>query len=127
MHKLLLSVIAFFVSNGILFAEPNETSSSSSKRIKVEVEIKDKRISDRPKAPSMQQIECYYDGQKFEIEFLYPEGQCRFVVMDVATGEVYEQTFSSEFPSVIYLDGIDSPVIIEIYTGYGHVYEGYLM
>lgn len=83
----------------------------------------------RPKAPSKQSIDCFYDGEKIHISFLFPEGTSFITVTEVNL-PIHSEYFDSSEDAEIYVGTLLSDKIyrIEITTSYGNVYEyeGYI-
>ena len=79
----------------------------------------------RPKAPSMQQIFCYYEDGQLTFDFAIPEGDCLLTVTDLSTNFARNYSFSSEAEATVYV-GTLTEAYIEISTESGHEYEGYL-
>lgn len=79
----------------------------------------------RPKAPSMQQIFCYYEDGQLTFDFAIPEGDCALTVTDLTTNFARNYSFSSEEEATVYA-GTLTEAYIEISTESGHDYEGYL-
>lgn len=78
----------------------------------------------RPKAPSLQQITCVYDGENLHFDFVLPEGECSLTL----TGGVNAAyTFdSSELNAEVYVGGIEDETQLTLTTEYGHLYSGTL-
>lgn len=79
----------------------------------------------RPKAPSAQQIFCYYEDGSLTFDFVIPEGDCSVTVTNLSNNHVAAYSISSEDEAVIYVGEL-SHAYIEVYTATGHEYEGYL-
>lgn len=79
----------------------------------------------RPKAPSMQQIFCYYEDGQLTFEFAIPEGDCLLTVTDLSNNFARSYSFSSEAEATVYV-GTLTEAYIEISTASGHEYEGYI-
>ena len=82
-------------------------------------------VGNRPKAPSMQQIFCYYEEGQLTFDFAIPEGDCALTVTDLTTNFARSYSFSSEAEATVYV-GTLTEAYIEISTASGHEYEGYI-
>lgn len=91
----------------------------------ITIRKKAKSLSNRPKAPSMQQIFCYYEDGELTFDFAIPEGDCALTVTDLTTNFARNYSFSSEAEATVYV-GTLTEAYIEISTESGHEYEGYL-
>lgn len=91
----------------------------------ITIKPKNKFKPNRPKAPSMQQIFCYYEDGQLTFDFAIPEGDCALTVTDLTTNFARNYSFSSEAEATIYVGSL-TEAYIEISTASGHEYEGYL-
>lgn len=79
----------------------------------------------RPKAPSMQHIDCFYGNGDFTIQFNIPEGNCQMTVTDLTSGLIFMYSFNSSSEATISVGQL-SFARIEIVTENGGEYEGIL-
>lgn len=81
-----------------------------------------KGSSKRPKAPSLQQVTCVYDGEFLHFDFTIPEGKCTLTL----TGGVNTScTFdSSELNADVYVGDISDETELTLMTEYGNQYSG---
>ena len=91
----------------------------------IKVSPKQSKTNYRPKAPSMQQIFCYYEEGQLTFDFAIPEGDCALTVTDLTTNFARTYSFSSEAEATVYV-GTLTEAYIEISTASGHEYEGYI-
>lgn len=83
-----------------------------------------KGSSKRPKAPSLQQITCVYDGEVLHFDFVLPEGEC---ALTLTGGSNTSCSFdSSELNAQVYIGGISDETELTLITEYGHQYSGTL-
>lgn len=78
----------------------------------------------RPKAPSLQQITCTYDGEALNFEFVIPEGECTMTLSgDLTMTYAFD---SSELNAEVYVGTLHSDTEITLTTEYGNEYSGTL-
>ena len=104
---------------GIAFPKDNKT------RRPVEVASTKSHKGHRPKAPSRQHIECFYEEDSLHFQFTIPEGHCSLVVTDVLTGISLTYDFDSDVYAIVHVGELSS-ANIEITTSNGNIYEGEL-
>lgn len=69
----------------------------------------------RPKMPSRQQIECWYDGESLTFDFAIPEGECTLTVTDASTAMQTQYVFDTETTAEVYV-GPMAEAYLELYT-----------
>lgn len=104
---------------GIAFPKDNKT------RRPVEVASVESHKGHRPKAPSRQHIECFYEEDSLHFQFEIPEGHCTLVVTDSMTGVSLTYDFDSGVYAIVNVGELSS-AHIEITTANGNIYEGEL-
>lgn len=77
----------------------------------------------RPKAPSMQFIECWYGDGVLSFDFNVPEGMCNMSVFDKKSGFVYNYVFDSSEHAEVNVGNLEY-ADISISTASGHRYVG---
>lgn len=91
------------------------------------VTIKELKSSNsRPKAPSMQFIECWYGDGVLSFDFNIPEGICNLSVTDKKSGFVYNYVFDSSEHTEVYVGELEY-ADITITTALGHTYIGEIL
>ncbi len=91
------------------------------------VTIKELKSSNsRPKAPSMQFIECWYGDGVLSFDFNIPEGICNLSVTDKKSGFVYNYVFDSSEHAKVYVGNLEH-ADITITTALGHTYIGEIL
>ncbi len=91
------------------------------------VTIKELKSSNsRPKAPSMQFIECWYGDGVLSFDFNIPEGICNLSVTDKKSGFVYNYVFDSSEHTEVYVGNLEH-ADITITTALGHTYIGEIL
>lgn len=91
------------------------------------VTIKELKSSNsRPKAPSMQFIECWYGDGVLSFDFNIPEGICNLSVTDKKSGFVYNYIFDSSEHAEVYVGNLEH-ADITITTALGHTYIGEIL
>ena len=91
------------------------------------VTIKELKSSNsRPKAPSMQFIECWYGDGVLSFDFNIPEGICNLSVTDKKSGFVYNYVFDSSEHTEVYVGELEC-ADITITTALGHTYIGEIL
>lgn len=91
------------------------------------VTIKELKSSNsRPKAPSMQFIECWYSDGYLSFDFNIPEGMCNLSVADKKSGFVYNYVFDSSEHAEVYVGNLEH-ADITITTASGHTYIGEIL
>lgn len=101
----------------------NDTSSNTYVSLKLE---NDNNKHNRPKAPSMQFIECWYGDGDLSFDFAIPEGMCNLRVADKKTGFVYNYVFDSSEHADVYVGNLEY-ADITITTASGHTYTGEIL
>lgn len=83
-----LKVIFVTITILICFSKESISASNKSPMPRTEVRILHKKFNStkRPKAPSMQHIDCFYENGDFTIQFNIPEGNCQMTVTDLTSG-----------------------------------------
>lgn len=104
----------------LVFANDTTTSNASHPII-----IYSGNQSQRPKAPSKQNISCYYDGENLDIDFEINEGICTLWVKNNDTAKSFQYSFDSSSVSSFYIGEIENGDIT-ITTQLGNTYYGYL-
>ncbi len=98
--------------------------SCSESSSKAQVMIRDKRDTlGRPKAPSMQSIECWYGDGILSFDFAISEGMCNLCVADKDTGFVTNYVFDSSDHAEVFIGNVKNAAIT-ITTSSGHTYIG---
>ena len=91
------------------------------------VTIKELKSSNsRPKAPSMQFIECWYGDGVLSFDFNIPEGICNLSVTDKKSGFVYNYVFDSSEHTEVYVGELEY-ADITITTALGNTYIGEIL
>ena len=125
MNKSIISALTliFAINPALCLADPGNSNQGQSARY---ISFKQKKkTTNRPKAPSMQQIFCYYEDGELTFDFAVPEGDCALTVTDLTTNFARNFSFSSEAEATVYV-GTLTEAYIEISTESGHDYEGYI-
>lgn len=80
--------------------------------------------NNRPKYPSLQQVECIYEDGYISILFATPEGACNIAITDRVLGRTVYSSFNSydEYTQIYF--GVAYDLYIEVSTAYGNVYVG---
>ncbi len=89
----------------------------------IPIDQRNKEKPDRPKMPSMQNIECVYADGTLHFFFAFPEGECLLTVTDSFSGISTQYSFDSAEPAEIFVGEIQTGSI-EILTSLGYTYEG---
>ncbi len=100
-------------------------NSNEIKNIKIATKEPRKDVSNRPKAPSMQHIDCMYADGNLYVTFAIPEGECTMTVTNQETGISLQYMFPTEESAEINVGTISS-AYIELNTENGHSYEGWI-
>ncbi len=79
--------------------------------------------NNRPKAPSLQSISCWYDGEHLTISFAISEGWCTLTVEDLDDASVETFSFDSSSSATIWI-GEHANASLAISTASGNDYEG---
>ena len=87
----------------------------------------DRPVSNRPKAPSKQHIECWYCDGELSFDFVIPEGECILYLTDYATGFMTQYVFDSSDHADIYVGSLSNGGALEIHTASGHTYYGQIV
>lgn len=82
--------------------------------------------NNRPKAPSLQSIYCWYDGETLYIDFALSEGWCQLTVIDEDDASVVFSSFDSSSSAEVYI-GEHANASISISTESGNEYVGYIV
>ena len=83
-------------------------------------------IKGRPKAPSMQEIECSYSDGWLNISFRLNEGMATLYIYDSdQTTLRSQQIFYTDSEASLYVGDLNDAYLL-IDTSYGHQYEGWL-
>ncbi len=91
------------------------------------VTIKELKSSNsRPKAPSMQFIECWCGDGVLSFDFNIPEGICNLSVTDKKSGFVYNYVFDSSEHTEVYVGELEY-ADITITTALGNTYIGEIL
>lgn len=123
--KLLLLAISFLMATSS-FSQSNANGGKTDiKNIKISTREPKKDISHRPKAPSLQHIDCIYADENLYISFAIPEGDCNMTVTDMETGLSLQYVFDTEESAEIHV-GTLSSAYLELETENGHSYEGWI-
>lgn len=123
-------VTSIFVMSFLAFSFNSSRAEGSKKDqtpkpVKVEIKKMSQNVSHRPKAPSLQQIDCIYADENLYISFAIPEGDCNMTVTDLATGLSVQYVFDTEESAEIHV-GTLSSAYLELETENGHSYEGWI-
>ncbi len=118
MKKILLTLII-----AISFTVHAETDPVKEKPILLE--LRDRKQTQRPKAPSRQKISCIYSAGKLLINFLIDEGDATLAITNKENGQVSVYNFNTAFPTEIAVGELTS-AYIKITTAAGNEYEGEL-
>lgn len=118
---LLLMVSA--TSNQIM--ADNLQSSGKASRTPIVIHQTRMHKGSRPKAPSRQHVECFYEDGIMTVSFLIPEGDCVMTVTDNVNGETSYYDFESGSPVEISVGELDEATI-QIDTALGYTYTGIL-
>ncbi len=84
------------------------------------------RNNNRPKAPSMQYVECWYGEGVLSFDFNVSEGMCNLSVADKKSGFVYNCVFDSSEHTEVYVGNLEH-ADITITTALGHTYTGEIL
>lgn len=103
----------------------NGASSSFGKEV-IPIKNDDMNKPGRPKAPSMQYVECWYGEGVLSFDFNVSEGMCNLSVADRKTGFVYNCVFDSSEHTEVYVGNLEH-ADITITTALGHTYIGELL
>lgn len=99
-------------------------TASSDSEIKIPIRPNtDTSKGDRPKAPSMQSVDCSYEDGWIDITFRVPEGYCTLIVTDLNHYTSQTYSFDSATTAHIYIGELTN-ALISISTANGHQYEG---
>lgn len=104
----------------MVFPVQAESTASSQQNVSIGKSNQTGKKDDRPRAPSMQNIDCFFDGATLFIEFSVPEGDCTLWVN--AGGAVQCHTFSTEAPAEIYIGRVCGATLT--LTTESHTYTG---
>ena len=97
----------------------------NSHRTYITIQPVPKNPGGRPKIPSMQHIECWYEDGMLTLDFAIPEGDCVLTVTEEQTGMSSGYSFDSASTAQVYIGEIWNATI-EINTENGHSYKGWL-
>lgn len=120
----LLSLLFFSFSLEFVNAQTNSNGNAPKK---TNIILTDRNIGGpkRPKAPSQQQISCFYENESLHLSFAVPEGECQLTVTDMTTGFARQYVFDSSAEASVNVGAL-TQAHIEISTASGHEYEGWL-
>jgi|GEM_PF-1649199 hypothetical protein len=122
-----MAVTAFLFLPGVINAgdAPLPQTGSLQTPVPVVISYKKRNNNNKPKAPSMQHIECWYEDGMLTLDFAIPEGDCVLTVTEEQTGMSSGYSFDSAPTAQVYIGEIWNATI-EINTENGHSYEGWL-
>lgn len=123
---IVISVILMALIPLKLYAQSSSKNDTSSN---IYVSLKsdnDNSKHNRPKAPSMQFIECWYGDGNLSFNFTISEGMCELNVADKKTGFVSIYVFDSSEHAEVYVGNLEC-ADITITTAAGHTYIGELL
>ncbi len=121
--KILRNLISLAVA--CLIAIPGTAIADEPSGPSTPIVLMPKNKNDRPKAPSLQSISCWYDGEHLTIDFADPEGWCDITVVDEDDASAVSASFDSASPAEVYI-GEHANATIYISTESGNEYVGYL-
>ncbi len=119
-RKIVLVLMAFIFLHLPLLSQSSNVNSKNA----VSILLKDPtKNNNRPKAPSMQFIECWYGDGVLSFDFNIPEGMCNMSVSDKKSGFVYNYVFDSSEHAEVNVGNLEY-ADISISTASGHRYVG---
>lgn len=120
------AALAILFSSGIIRAKGNiEPKPNSSQSVKsIIVTQKKSNTNNKPKAPSAQYIECWYESGTLTFDFAIPEGECELTICE-ENGVSSQYRFDSSSTAQVYVGEMWN-ASIEIVSETGHSYEGWL-
>lgn len=123
-RKIIFAFMAFLLFHLPLLSQSSNGNSKSA----VTILLKDptRNNNNRPKAPSMQFIECWYGDGDLSFDFNIPEGMCNLSVADKKSGFVYNYVFDSSEHAEVYVGNLEH-ADITITTASGHTYVGEIL
>lgn len=83
-------------------------------------------ITNRPKSPSTQEIECIYLDGSLMLSFAYSEGMCELRIYDREINHLSSYPFDSNEEGIILPIGYVKDAYLQIMTNNGNIYEGEL-
>ena len=119
--KLILLLSLFLFCNLFIYSKDGSGNTNDNPVIT----LKSTNPSQRPQAPSNQQITCTYTEGCLFFNFRYPEGLCSLEVTDFETGDILTYTFDSEGEAAVLVGELNNAHLL-ITTAFGHSYEGNL-
>ena len=123
MKRILTVLAALMILMGCLMSVPHLAADSNNPTSYKKLTLVPKNPSTRPKAPSMQQVNCIYSDGNLYFEFAFPEGQCQLLLSDLVTGETVATGFDSTSSEALYV-GYHSTASLTVTTANGNTYSG---
>lgn len=122
---LLIISILFSVSNISSFASDTDMNNITNNIVILERQG-DKSTGKRKKMPDKQIISCCYDGESLVVDFSMPDGLCTVTIFDPETNASKSYLIDSSLLTVNLDVSQSQSLYIEIMTGRGVIYEGYI-
>lgn len=130
--KKVFSILTIILSSVVCYAQSaggNSQSNPPTGRPSASISFSSKpgiKVGARPKAPSMQSIECVYEDGMLYFTFNYSEGASMLYIYDsTQTTMLGQHQLYTDFESAVYVGDLND-VYLCIVTSYGNEYEGWL-
>lgn len=124
MNKNLILLIVGAVLSAQMYGADVTDSSANNTYVPVPIIRKNDSTMNNPKSPSRQHIECWYESGTLTFDFAISEGDCELTLTS-GDGTIGIYSFDSSSTAQVYVGDIWN-IAIEIHTGNGHWYEGWL-